>query len=62
LGSTNIIPGTNANVWVSGNYLVNPGGSAARISSYCLPNGTNWFWAKDFYITGKTTTVGTITG
>jgi hypothetical protein len=41
-------------LWVDGN----PAGSAARISSWCVPNGNNWFWAKEFYVQGVQTTAG----
>jgi hypothetical protein len=42
-------------LWVDGN----PTGSAARIfSGYCVANGNNWFWAKDFYVQGVQTTAG----
>ena len=41
-------------LWVDGN----PSGSAARISSWCVPNGNNWFWAKEFYVQGVQTTAG----
>lgn len=42
-------------LWVEGN----PTGSAARLySDYCVANGNSWFWAKDFYVQGVTTTAG----
>ena len=51
----------NATYWTP-NVTYNPPGSAARISSYCQPNGSNWFWAQNFYIQGTQTIGGTITG
>ena len=44
-------------LWVNGN----PTGSAARIANSgfgCLPNGSSWFYAKDFYVSGVQTTGG----
>ena len=52
---------TNTSFWTAG-VTYNPPGSAARISSYCAPNGSNWFWAANFYIQGTQTIGGTITG
>jgi hypothetical protein len=52
---------TNTSFWTAG-VTYNPPGSAARISSYCVPNGSNWFYAQQFYIQGTQTTSGSITG
>lgn len=42
-------------LWVDGN----PSGSAARLySDFCVANGSNWFYAKDFYVQGVQTTAG----
>ena len=52
---------TNTSFWTAG-VTYNPPGSAARISSFCAPNGNNWFYAQQFYIQGTQTTSGSITG
>jgi len=47
-------------LWVNGN----PTGSAARLANSiygCIPNGSSWFYAKDFYVTGVQTTSGDAT-
>ena len=61
VGGSSLSGGTIAlnYLWVDGN----PPASAARLyTGFCVANGSNWFWAKDFYVQGVTTLPGSGTG
>ena len=51
---------TNTSFWTAG-VTYNPPGSAARLySGFCVANGTNYFLAKEFYVEGVQTGLGSV--